>query len=374
MKEIRALTGLRGIAATVVFLSHTRDTLETRGLTLHVPVIPERLFLMSGRQVDIFFVLSGFVLALIYRNWFANSVAKEAYGKFLQRRFARIYPLHAFMLLLVIGFVVAAHMFHASTMNGLERFSVSSLPAYFTLTQSWGFLGNDPGQWNPASWSVSIEAMAYLIFPFFVLVTASVEKSRPWTLLGVVICCGFLLNATTHWGLTGYAAIARGLSEFFLGCVTAAFYGGAVSRWLEGRAGSAVAFTALVICFLLTPDTGFVIAVFCAPLILALCGNNVIARLFDNGPVFFLGEISYSIYLGQFLFNSIAYRVISIPWMKTGTVQLITGLCGIFVFVMLASTLTYYMVERPGRDLLRGRKTPARPAALEAGNSAAGGP
>src|ERR1700733_3414532 len=107
MKEIRALTGLRGVAAVIVFLVHTRDTLESRGIVLHFPTLFVRLFLMSGRQVDIFFVLSGFILAMIYKHWFASSVTLKSQWKFLQRRFARIYPLHAFMLIMVLLFVAA---------------------------------------------------------------------------------------------------------------------------------------------------------------------------------------------------------------------------------------------------------------------------
>src|ERR1035437_9049242 len=118
MTEIRALTGLRGIAAIIVFFAHTRETLGSRGLSLQVPTLIQRLFLSGGRQVDIFFVLSGFILALIYRDWFARSITKVGYFAFLQRRFARVYPLHAFILFLVISFVFAAHVLNANTMNG----------------------------------------------------------------------------------------------------------------------------------------------------------------------------------------------------------------------------------------------------------------
>jgi peptidoglycan/LPS O-acetylase OafA/YrhL len=372
MNEIRALTGLRGICAIVVCFAHVRITLQSRGLSLDVPTIVERLCLSGGRQVDIFFVLSGFVLALIYQKWFVSSVTRHAYGQFLRRRFARIYPLHFFMLIMVIALVVAARVVNAPTMHGLDRFSASSLPAYFTLTQAWGFLADDPGQWNPPSWSVSIEALAYLIFPLYVLFTSRIERLRPWVLIIVVVCCGFLLNASTPWGLTGYPAIARGLSEFMLGCATARFHGSSLARWLQGRLGSTLALTGLVICFALTPDTGFVVGFFTAPLLLALCGHNAVVRLFSNQMVFFLGEISYSIYLGHFLFSSVSYRVISIPWMRSGPLQLSIGLCFITLFVLAGATLTYFAIERPGRNLLRGGKVPMRPADAGAQSDASG--
>src|SRR4029077_14186047 len=74
MKEIRALTGVRGVAAITVFLAHTRETLQSRGVSLDIPDPIVRLFLCGGRQVDIFFVLSGFILAMLYRDWFVDGV------------------------------------------------------------------------------------------------------------------------------------------------------------------------------------------------------------------------------------------------------------------------------------------------------------
>jgi peptidoglycan/LPS O-acetylase OafA/YrhL len=361
MKEIRALTGLRGVAAILVFFAHLGEILPSRGITLHVPTIIDRLFPNGAREVDIFFVLSGFVLALIYRQWFADSVTKKSYGKFLRRRFARIYPLHAAMLVMVILLVFAAHLFHAQIMNGLGRFDVATLPVYFLLMQAWGFLGNHTGEWNPPSWSVSIEALAYLIFPFFIFVSSRFEKNSPWKVFAVLTCCGILLNLSTPWGLGGYPAIARGLSQFMLGCATAAFFGSPLAARLQTSWGSFLALAALLICFALTPDSGFQVGLFTAPLLLALCGNNWVCRLFDNRPIFFLGEISYSIYLGHFLFSAISYRLVSTAWMGSGTLQLITGLCLITVFVLAASTVTYFAIERPGRALLRGR-TPANSA------------
>jgi peptidoglycan/LPS O-acetylase OafA/YrhL len=374
MTEIRGLTGLRGIAALIVFFAHTRETLESRGVSLEVSTLLKRLFLSGGRQVDIFFVLSGFILALIYQSWFGEEVKRSSYVKFLQRRFARIYPLHAFMLILTIGVVVAAHLMHSQTVNGLDRFTVASLPATFLLVHAWGFVGGDGGPWNPPSWSVSIEALGYLVFPLFIWSTARIAKSAPWALVGGLAVCGFLVNWMVPWGLAGTEGIARGLTEFTFGCATANLFSSPVSTWLQSRIGSLVAAAGLVLCFALTPDTGFVIAFFTAPLLLALSGDNAVSRVLGSGPIYFLGEISYSIYLGHFLLSTISYRLISPVWMQSGPLQTTLGIIGIIVFVLSVATLMYHFVERPGRDLLRGRKktAPAPLAAAAAGDG--GGP
>jgi peptidoglycan/LPS O-acetylase OafA/YrhL len=364
MNEIRALTGIRGIAALTVFLAHTREALVPRGVQLPVSPLGERLFLSGGRQVDIFFVLSGFILTLIYVSWFDHGLSRDSYFRFLRKRFARIYPLQAFMLSLVAGFVLAAYLSHAEVFNGLSRFSFSTLAQNYLLIHAWGFAGKDGGPWNPPSWSISIEALAYLLFPFFLWGTAAARKSYPWLLLLASIASGFLCNAVMFWGEIGLSGISRGLTEFALGSVVASFYDGGLADRLRSNIGSAVALAGLIVCFALTPDTGFVIAVFAAPLLLALSGRNYVSAFFGSTPVYFLGEISYSVYLGHFLFTSIAYRLVSVEWMRSSWVATIIGVAFIIAFVVGLSTLTYFAIERPGRDWLGGRRKQAPAAAL----------
>lgn len=356
MNEIRPLTGIRGIAALTVFLAHTRETLLPKGIDLPVPIVIERLFLSGGRQVDIFFVLSGFILTLIYNRWFDDGISRQSYFKFLRKRLARIYPLQAFMLILITGFVLTAYFSHAQVTNGLQRFDFPSLPQNFLLIHAWGFDGKEGGTWNPPSWSISIEFLAYLLFPLFLWGTTAARKNRPWLLLMIILGCGFLCNAITYWGQAGFSGISRGLTEFALGSVCVSFFSSPVAEWLRSNVGSTIALLALLVCYALTPETGFVIAVFAAPLLLSLTGKNPVGAFFGWAPVHFLGEISYSIYLGHFLFTSIAYRLVSIDWMRSSLLATDIGLAFIMVFVLGLSTITYFAIERPGRDWLAGQR------------------
>ena len=359
MAEIRPLTGLRGVAAVCVFLSHLHDTLSDYGLSLAVPEWSRRLFLNGGPQVDVFFVLSGYILALNYQRWFAESVSKESYWVFLRRRFARIYPLHFAILLMVIAFVFAARFSGAATTHGLDRFQVNELPAYFLLMQAWGIFIQGPGHWNPQSWSVSIEALAYLMFPLLILATARQSATRPWLFVVLTIAVGLGLNALTPWELWGFGGIARGLSEFALGCVVMGLHDGKLARWFQRDAGSILAVAGLALCYLLSPTTEFAVAICCVPVLFALSTTSLAGRFFAWRPIFFLGEISYSIYLGHFLFSSVAYRLVSLQWMKTGPLQLVAGIVLVVAFVLVLSTICYYAIERPGRTLLRGRRQPS---------------
>ena len=79
--ENRALTGLRGCAALLVCVHH---------LVLHIgaPPSPAQAFALRGYlMVDLFFVLSGFVMALAYEGWFAGPTDPATYVRFLWRRF-----------------------------------------------------------------------------------------------------------------------------------------------------------------------------------------------------------------------------------------------------------------------------------------------
>ena len=80
MKEIRALTGLRVIAALIVFWGHTHEWLISRGLSADVPQVIQRLLLSGGRQVDIFFVLSGFIIAYVHGHELGQPACKYAYS------------------------------------------------------------------------------------------------------------------------------------------------------------------------------------------------------------------------------------------------------------------------------------------------------
>jgi peptidoglycan/LPS O-acetylase OafA/YrhL len=357
VSEIRALTGIRGVAALIVVWYHIRSALEARGLVFDVPSVIERVFLSGGHSVDVFFVLSGFILTLTYDKWFAERVTGERYLTFMRRRLARIYPLHFAMLLLSVALVTLARSFNAQTVHDLGQYDYGTLPQHFLLVHSWGFL-SDEGNWNPPSWSISIELMAYLVLPPFLLLTSAFSKKNPWAFLLPLALLGFILNLLLHWGLSGVEGLSRGLSEFFIGCATTRLLHTKTDAWLRSTLGSWVAFVGLTAACAVTPYSGFIVGFATVPLLLALCGEAGVSRFFAWRPIYFLGEISYSIYLGHFLFSAVLWRLVRVEWMKAGTLNTILGLLLVNAFIIVLSTLTYYAIERPGRTLLSGSRAP----------------
>ena len=148
--EILPLTGLRALAAWWVVLFHF-----CRG-NIHLPLARE--VIAAGHvAVDLFFLLSGFVLA---RRYHPEDVAawRGRWG-FYVRRLARVYPLYV----LSLGLGVYAEMPHSlsalHTGRGLLR-----LVAQLGLLNAWSHLWMFRHNW--AAWSLSVEVFFYLVFPW----------------------------------------------------------------------------------------------------------------------------------------------------------------------------------------------------------------
>ena len=153
--EIRALTGLRGIAACYVVLYHFHG--------MSAPDGPVGNLIRHGYiAVDLFFVLSGFVMALTYAELFRSSTAPRAYAIFLTRRFARIYPLHACVTVLLFA-ASALALSHTALPDSPKLLLASNL----LMIQAWGLrpASTFPPGPSGTEWAV------YLAFPFLAGIT-----------------------------------------------------------------------------------------------------------------------------------------------------------------------------------------------------------
>lgn len=150
-QENRALTGLRGCAALLVCVHHLVLNLGGWPPPDRAPL--RALALRGYLMVDLFFVLSGFVMALAYEGWFAGRFDLETYARFLWRRFARLWPLHALLVLLLLGAQVALY--------GHVLVWWHMVAANLAMIQGWGLSET----LNIPSWSLSTEWGAYVLFP-----------------------------------------------------------------------------------------------------------------------------------------------------------------------------------------------------------------
>ncbi len=100
VKEIRSLTGLRGLAALYIAFYHSLEIKNYHGNSLR------QVFINHGPiSVDLFFILSGFVMALSSKKMFEGKFSKAAFLLFMKKRFARIYPLYFTVTVLAFIFI-----------------------------------------------------------------------------------------------------------------------------------------------------------------------------------------------------------------------------------------------------------------------------
>src|SRR5689334_13859151 len=146
--ENLSLTSIRGVAAAWVVAYHVQPLWFPRA-----PGAVASGLLMGYAAVDIFFVLSGFILAQVYGVMRAGQLPM-----FWLRRICRIYPLHlAVMATVPLAILVASALRGAAHPSDWISFGAVTL-----LLQSF-LLDDSP--WNPPSWSLGVELLCYAIFP-----------------------------------------------------------------------------------------------------------------------------------------------------------------------------------------------------------------
>src|ERR1700761_2103419 len=164
-KELQSLTPLRGIAAIWVICFHYG--------VVYFAFHPEQfgyLFNKGYLAVDMFFMLSGFVLSHVYWRTFASDETLQGrdYWNFISARIARLYPLHLFNLSLFLIATLAFGLheyFAAGNLPSIPLFGPRSLTAL--VANVFMVQGIDAGDlaWNYPSWSISVEFFAYFLFP-----------------------------------------------------------------------------------------------------------------------------------------------------------------------------------------------------------------
>jgi peptidoglycan/LPS O-acetylase OafA/YrhL len=216
---LHALTGLRGLAALTVMLFHARQAIPHDGV---------RLGLQHGNlAVDIFFVLSGFVLFYTYRSTITTRSELLAY---YSKRIARIYPLH---LLLLIPFAFIT-IVPAALDGNVERlgYLTSYLVGSILLIQNWGF-------WpalamNVPAWSISTEFFCYIFFPIMAIAATRLKVST-FRIVGLIILLSLALAG--YFAMRDYP-FARGIPETGLFRSLVGFASGIVAaRLLVGASG-----------------------------------------------------------------------------------------------------------------------------------------
>jgi peptidoglycan/LPS O-acetylase OafA/YrhL len=339
-----ALDGLRAIAVSSVVL-------------FHLTGYPARGWL----GVDIFFVLSGFLITTLLLEERAAHGTVSLRG-FYVRRARRLLPaLFAFLALFVV--VKATRGFTDRDLIGLA----GGLGYCTNLFLSVGDL-SQPATALTHLWSLSLEEQFYLVWPVVLLVVLRANRRAAVGLVSVVILVTSLeaarltASGASGWRL-GAAPDTRSVS-LAVGCLAALAYGsGIFPRDLRFRYRLEPILFVFLLVVLVTVSfpqqwfsEGLLFVFACATsmlLLTVLDGETPLGRVLSLPPAVWLGKVSYSLYLWHLpvfvalgVFHGGGPSARADWWLRLTALGL----------SLILAACSYYFVERPFRRSRRRRE------------------
>jgi peptidoglycan/LPS O-acetylase OafA/YrhL len=320
MKYRSEIDGLRAIAVLPVVLFHAGIKSFSGGFV----------------GVDIFFVISGYLITSIIRDEIEHG--QFSLVRFYERRARRILP----ALLAVIAFAgVAAYcLFIPDDFAEFGR-SVAGTMAFATNILFW----NETGYFDSTSelrpllhtWSLAVEEQFYILLPILLITTSRLSRGRLSACVAALALTSFAVSA---WSVSAHPEAAFYLLhsrawELLIG----SFLALGVLPPLGERARLSARFGGLTLIgfsiFTYTAKTPFPGASALLPCIGAALlihagggGNDPIIRLLRSRPMVFVGLISYSLYLWHWPLLVLAryYNVVELELSQTALVLAATGL------------------------------------------------
>jgi peptidoglycan/LPS O-acetylase OafA/YrhL len=350
--EIDSLTGIRAFAAAWVVLFHCMSPGQT---TSHLWWL-NNLAARGGSAVDLFFVLSGFIMAYVYREKMMPFSFRET-GIFLWRRFARIYPAH-FTVLLLILLLYSLAVFLGTPFTEEYYTAPKFLYQLFMLN---GLGIPDSAGWNHPSWTISSEFFAYLTFPFIIVWTSRLNARQSILAIASIFLTMFALAFLVNGGKSYYMpwafVLTRIGSQFPVGSL---LYNLVSLPQIKRIASWLAAITLILIVavsILLTHDMVFgAFSVLFAVLVLAAATDHssVLNTFLSSRIMVFLGNISYSLYIVHFFTGIILSQTVkSISVLQE---HIPRGSFNWFVsslaLAIIAGAILHFWVEVPARRWL----------------------
>ena len=363
--KYRSLESFRGLAAILVALYHSDFAVDVK----------YTLLVRSAIFVDFFFILSGFVIAFAYNDRIKNGFS---FKQFFLLRLGRIYPLHLFLLLVWVPYIIAKaivyHKYGVGVRDPLVANNIESFISNLLLINALGV--HDFLSWNYPAWSISVEFYTYMIF-FAVIALFKKFNDLALCLIVSIACYSvlYLNNQDTllkayDWGLI------RCMGGFFLG---SALY--RITQKVTYKPSTLIATSAelaavslMIILVLNSQLVNYQLASFASfalvIFIFAIQEKGWLTKLLTIKPMLFLGSLSYSIYMTHALIYAIAVNLgknlFKLPVKKIVTEHdsyklFITPhahLINLFILLLIIglSYLTYRYIEIPWRDRFRRKQ------------------
>ncbi|MEB3022021.1 acyltransferase family protein [[Mycobacterium] crassicus] len=374
--EIKALTGLRIIAAVWVVLFHFRPLVRLASPDFADAMAP---ILDRGAQgVDLFFILSGFVLTWNYLERMGESFSARATVHFLWLRLARVWPIYLVTLHLALLWVIfTLHVGHVPT-EDLSRLTATSYVRQVLLVQLWFEPFFDGSSWDGPAWSISAEWLAYLLFGVLILVVyrmMRVTSARALAVLAVGASLPpLLLLLATGQFYTPWSWLPRIVMQFTAGALACAAVRKLApndrSRRTAGYCSALLIVTMVGVLYYFDAhpisgiyDSSGLVDVLFVPLVMALAiGTGSLPALLSTRLMVYGGQISFALYMVHELVHTswnwaaVQFEIVfdegatAAKWMVAGLLAAATVL----------SMLLFHGVEEPARRWMR-RMIGARP-------------
>ena len=354
------LTGIRGVAALWVVLFHIQNAAAAMGLPFlaAVPILKD-----GFRGVDLFFLLSGFILTHVHQGDFLTFRFREVL-RFAALRVVRVYPL-SLVVLAIIALMVLPLPGFIEWYRGLypdyaNSYSAMGFVQTAVLANRWFFL-RDFGQWNDPTWTVSIELLAYTTFPALAFMSSRAKSRSHLLAVAFGLLVGLILfqvaDHRTGGNMNGRLAIVRAMACFPAGVAlyrVSAFKFGAESGDDWGAA-IALASTIFLLLVLLIPNAAVLAPLCFAGVITGVrLGNGIVNTVLCSRVVMFFGEISFALYLVHVVPLSILLWMVEryhiVP--AKALLALTAYLAAVIVFSFLLHKFIELPTQRYGRGLI----------------------
>jgi peptidoglycan/LPS O-acetylase OafA/YrhL len=351
--KIEELESIRGLAAFLIVFYHFPEW---------NPILDIGLVNNSYLMVDLFFVLSGFV---IFNAYAEKITTKKELFRFQLLRFGRLYPVHLLFLFVFLGIEIAKYI--ASTKFGINSpntipFEINNFSAFVkNIFLISSVLPNQLLTYNQPAWSISVEFYTYLVFAAYILF---IKKSNVMFFVALSFISLLMLITKNTFGFDN---MLRCFGGFFIGCLTAKFTKG-IKKNLPNFYSVIAFFT--IISFLqlkTTKDFDLLIYLLTAALIatLVLSKNGILKTILRFRFLTWLGAVSYSVYMSHgailWVVNQVIRVVLKKPELAVdgfSTPQLSQPealfACVVVVSVVLiVSAFVYNFIEKPMREKSR---------------------
>ena len=341
--ELLNLDLMRFIASAGIVFHHSHE--------FFVPVTKSPFLVreqMAGLAlfVDLFFVISGFVIAYIYHNRM-NSIVD--YITFLQRRVARLVPLHWLTLLAFIAMwsmLVLLH--HPGTYS--PSFKPECIAETAFLMHSFVSCGRT---FNAVTWSISAEMVMYIVFPLIAIIGS---RSAP-LLLGIGLTSLTVMMTVVvsqhEWNFLEspwieLSPVLRAWPSFVFGA--ALFYNrNIVSRLPAPGFILAVATPGLIIAMISGVPQLLILLILYTVAVAAVAADLegvASATVRRMAP---LGQLTYSIYMWHLLFISFLLNAVGDKFLNGNTLSTVILVVACYISIFIMSYLSFFFIETPAR-------------------------